>query len=174
MIYRTIASIRLGERRRVRGFTLVELLVVLAIIAIVAGVLAPYARGSSAAMRLQDAALTLATHVRYAEALAIQSEQTARLRIDTRRQGYSVEIAEDVARGTYVVAPGMGREFIPLPDGVVFVDAGGKSGINGDELVFDPDGDWSVGDLALSNGASTINIRISRSLGDVRVVAAKP
>lgn len=145
---------------------------VLAIIAILAGLVAPYAKGSSAAMRLHDASLTLAAHVRYAEALAIDSGQATRLRIDVQRGGYCVEVLEDASRDVYVAAPGMDQELVLFPAGISVADLQGRAPMGEESLTFDPAGNWSSGRLRLTNGASTTTIAIGRSLGEVTLLPA--
>ncbi len=161
---------------RARAFTLVELLVVVAIIAIVAGMVAPYASGSLAGMRVRQAALTLAEHIRYAQALAVDRERATRLSIDEKTPGYRLELAKDLVGVEFAAAPGVAGAFISLPervrfDGVAFAFA--PDGVE-NALLFFPQGQWSSGRLWLTDGTDTFLVRINNGLGRVDVLRLAP
>lgn len=155
-----------------RAFTLAELLVVLAIIAVVAGMVAPYVSGSLAGMRVRQAALTLAEHIRYAQALAVDRERAARLSIDQKASRYRVELARDLVGVHFATAPGVSGRFIGLPEGVRFDGVEFAFAPDGIEnaLLFQPQGQWSSGRLWLTDGTNTFLVRINNGLGQIDVV----
>ncbi len=158
--------------RRPAGFTLVELLVVLAIVAVLAGLLAPNMSGSLGAVRVREAALTLAQDVRYAQMLAVERGRPVCLAIDRTRPGHqvkSVEEASDRSAGSSYAAV---TEFVGLTEGVRFerVEAGESPDGHKDVLWFDPWGGWSTGRIQLTDGSRRFEVRLGRSLGVVQVV----
>jgi type II secretion system protein H len=160
--------------QRTRAFTLIELLVVLAIIGVVAGVVVPYAGTTAASMRLRQAALTLAAHIRFAQALAVDRGLPTRILIDAQGRGYGIEIAEDLAGTRFVRAPGIFEDFIRLPKDVRLNAVGleFKSDGLGDTLLFDSVGEWTTGRVRLSDGVGTLVVRINDGLGRVDVFDA--
>ena len=154
-----------------RAFTLVELLVVLAIIAIIAGVAAPNLRGSLKGMRVRQAALTLAEHVCYAQMLAVEKERPTRVVIDAEHRGYRVELADNLLGLDFQPAPGVSEGSISLPEGVDFegIEFGLAPDGEKDILWFEPAGVWSTGRLRLTDGTRTFLVRIGKALGRVEV-----
>jgi type II secretion system protein H len=154
---------------------LVELLVVLAIIAIVAGVVSPYARGSLQGRQLQDAALTLAQHVKYAQALAASEGRPTRVRVDLQEQRYCVEIATDFAGQDFAAAPGLAGVPQMLPDTVRFGEFKVKTGQRqADALVFAPTDQWTVGEVELVSGHGCVSVKVFHGLGRVEVTGTEP
>lgn len=159
-------------RRLGKAFTLVELLVVLTIIAVVAGVVTPYARGSISGLRVRDAALTLAAHIRYAEALAIEKRKPTRILIDVEQATFRVQLANDLVGIAYSTAPGVTGPSIQLPEAIKFghVDLGMAPDGLLNTLQFNPNGQWSTGQLSLTDGRETCTVKIREGLGRVDVV----
>ncbi len=147
---------------------------VLTIIAVVAGLVSPYARGSFGGRRLREAALTFREHVKYAEALAVDRLRPTRLYVDMAEQRYRVEIATDVAGQDFGPAAGPAGEYTYMPAGV---EAGGMELAAGstrtDTLLFVPDEMWTVGQVRLSDGQGSVLVKIGEGLGCVQVVGAE-
>ena len=156
---------------RGRAFTLVEMLLVLAIVAIMAASIAPLASRSLATMRLRQAALTLAAHVRFAQTLAIDRGRITRLRLDRARRSYRVDLAEDAVGREFSAAPGVAGSAVYLTEGVSFesIELDVHSSDRDDALVFDPLGEWSTGRLWLTDGISKSVITIGDGLENVHV-----
>ncbi len=84
---------RRGRGVAARGFTLVELLVVLAIIGLVLGLALPQLRELSG-VELRSAARRLAGAARYASEQAAVRKSPHRIRFDFEQRAYRVEVAE--------------------------------------------------------------------------------
>ncbi len=145
---------------------------VLAIVAVLAGLLAPNVGGSLKGARVREAALTLAEHVRYARMLAVEKGQPVCLAIDRTKPGYQVrtmEGASDRAGGGSQAAV---TPAVSLTEGVKFerVDASESADGEQDVLWFDPLGAWSTGRIRLSDGNRRFEVRLGRSLGVIEVV----
>ena len=167
---------RPSARRGAGGLTLVELLVVLTIIAIAAGVVLPHAGGSMSSLRLRQAALTLAEHVRFAQALAVDRERPARLQIERAARRYRTELADNMLGLEFHPAPGIAGPAVSLPEKVEFQEiqfAFSPDGME-DTLLFDPLGQWTSGQMVLTDGTSRYLVRIRAGLGQVEVVRMRP
>lgn len=111
------------NRHSLRGLTLVELLVAIAIAAILAGLAAPPFREALAKARLEGSVSTFAIDVQQTRALAIQAgnkganvlQAAARLEIDSSGTSYKVSVVP-VAGG----AANDPLKVVTLPDGVTF------------------------------------------------------
>jgi hypothetical protein len=123
-------------------------------------------------MRLRDGALTLASHVRYAEALAVDRERPTRIVIDRKGHSYRVEMAATLTGTEFVRAPGVVSEAVSLPEGVRFhaVYSGVDSRGGSDVFEFWPRGLWSRGRVVLTDGQASYEVRVSGVLGRVEVI----
>ncbi|WP_197526473.1 GspH/FimT family pseudopilin [Botrimarina colliarenosi] len=74
---------------RPAGFTLVELVLVVMILGVLAGVAAPQYRHALAATHLEAAARSLAANLRYAQATAISTATTVTVTIDPAAETYA-------------------------------------------------------------------------------------
>ena len=145
---------------------------VLAIIAVMTSVLVPNVRGSLKGMRVREAALTLAEHVRYAQILAVEQGRPVRVAIDRERRGYQVEVADDASGTTFHATAVLGEAFVGLAEGVEFesVEAGVAPDSGKDSLWFDPAGTWSSAKVRLTDGDRRFEVRVGGSLGRIEVI----
>ena len=148
---------------------------VLAIIAVMTSVLVPNVRGNLKGVRVREAALTLAEHVRYAQMLAVEQGRPVRVAIDRERRGYQVEVADDASGASFHTAAVSGEAFIRLAEGVEFksVETGVAPDGGRDSLWFEPAGAWSSGKVRLTDGDRKFEVRVGGSLGQVEVVDAE-
>jgi len=168
-----------GADRR-RGFTLLELLIVLLIVGMVAGLMAPAFSGGLVNMRLKAAAQRLAASLRYARSLAVAHKETVQVELDLdgnsyctmaagrglKREERSEDGEEQRKRGTF------GRE-VRLPEGVSFklVSVGDEALQEGRaEISFYPKGNSSGGEVVLGNVRERYyKIRVESITGRVQV-----
>lgn len=90
---------------RHNGFTLIEFLVVIAVLALLASMAAPSFTDQMARRRLQGAGTELATDLQFARAQAVSHRGTTTLTTNTTGTGYAVVTAE-------------GTKSVTLPSGV--------------------------------------------------------
>ena len=74
------------------GFTLLELMVVLAIISAMMLVVIPYSRKSNDSLKLEQQSLNIYETVKYALDLAVTTKKSARLVINVKNKNYLLEI----------------------------------------------------------------------------------
>lgn len=143
------------------GFTLLELIVVMVIIATMLTVAMPYATRSGKYLKLKQAALNIATAAYYARDLAASTGTPTRMTVDPKENSYSLGRA---------IGPNMDYEpiegFLGLPrylDKVIRItditdfdiDAGK------DCLIFDPARPWPTASLSLATEDTVKTITIT-------------
>lgn len=105
-----------GRRVAARnGFTLVELVLVLALLAVIMGMAAPSLRGFAKGSRMRNTAESLAATARWARAQAIVQGKVYRLEIGSGQVPFTVS-RQDGQEFVSVSPPGIGVK--ELPDGV--------------------------------------------------------
>ena len=131
------------RRSGTAGFTLIEMIVVLAILALAAGLVLTHGPMRSQRLELDSAARQVAGALRLARSRAIAQERTVAFALDTR--GYSLD------RGT------------PVTWAASVSPAGNRL------VVFTPDGGSSGGLIQLRNGERVVSIGIDWLTGRVVV-----
>jgi general secretion pathway protein H len=137
------------------GFTLLELLVVLVIIAVTTVIAMPKTRGGSSTMALQGAAVSIAAEFRRARADAIRTSTSQSVMIDAARRTYWAE--------------GDGNAHM-IPAAVEVTAWTGSSGWTAlATLSFEPDGSSSGGKISLRAGKSKANVIVDWMTGATQV-----
>ncbi|MGH7039640.1 MAG: GspH/FimT family pseudopilin [Stellaceae bacterium] len=142
------------------GFTLIELIVVLAIIGLVLGLFAAYRPPWSAALSLKGTAAELAEALRLARAEAIGRDRP-------------VEFALDLAQHRYRVGDAPARALPPHLAIRLLTITLERRGPEGGAIRFNPDGSSTGGRIALSSGARTIAVGVDWLTGRVTVAAMR-
>lgn len=141
------------------GFTLIEMLVVLALLSLAAVIAAPMADGSRKAKALAATAAELASELRSARATAVRSNIAQTLTIDTASRHY--------LRDGWQAS----RAFPPHLDIALDTIRGEQSGPNSGRIRFYPDGSATGGRIVLGNGPHTAVVSVDWLTGGTRVSA---
>lgn len=167
--------IRRNNRLRRRGYTIIELVVVMAIMVIMAGALVPSLGGLGRSGRLRAGTRGLLGQVRLARELAVSNNTWARVQLDpvegsSTLQELGADDAQSELEWRDVRRTGAGP--LRLPDGVSFARSLAADSAQADELLFAPNGsaeDWFV---ILEDGAGArLAVQVRGVLGTSRVLA---
>jgi len=143
-------------RRPARGFTLIEVLVVIALIALIGTFTAVAMTGGLQGIRLRAASKEVASQLRYTRAQAIASGRPQRFAINPSDHVYS--------------GPGRRNGRIPEQLGIRFYGARQASAQAGEGgIMFYPDGASTGGSVELRAAQVTRKITVSWLTGEVRV-----
>ena len=144
-----------------RGFTIVELLVVVAILAVAAGLIIPRMHRPLEVRELREAAARFAHTARTVQELAVARQQEVSIDVDLDHRTYAVIISDDKGAGdrvplrTSYLKPTQLAETLKLryenPEGTV-------SATGVEELKFFPDGTSSGASISLSGKSETCRI----------------
>lgn len=139
-----------------RGFSLLEVLLVVAILAIASVLAAAVVRGSSPGIQLRSQAKELAAQLRYTRAHAIATGQAQRFTVDPRAHAWT--------------APGDRDGEIPESMDVSFIGAREVQPREGEgAIVFFPDGASTGGQVRLGIRGATWHVDVAWLTGEVRV-----
>jgi general secretion pathway protein H len=144
------------------GMTMVELLVVLAIIGLATTLAMPSLRGPSRTVDLRAHAVELTSHLRSARATAIARNQPVEFHFNANSRVYNID---GHARG------------VTLPDNMTMTMTTARELIrtNSDaRLAFFADGSSSGGEIRLTDGARTLVVVVDWLTGTVRLTEARP
>ena len=142
-----------------RGFSLLEVLLVVAILAIASVLAAAVVRGSSPGIQLRAQAKELAAQLRYTRAHAIATGQAQRFTVDPRAHAWT--------------APGDRDGEIPEAMEVSFIGAREVQPREGEgAIVFFPDGASTGGRVRLRIRGAAWNVDVAWLTGEVRAVRA--
>lgn len=140
-----------------RGFTLVEVLVVLAVIAMAAVVAWPRAHGARQRLALEAAAIDLASEMKSARATAIRTNSEQTLAIDTAARHY--------IRDGWTAARLLPGQFDVALDTIRSEQTGPAAG----RIRFYPDGSATGGRVILGSGSRRVIVAIDWLTGGARV-----
>jgi general secretion pathway protein H len=146
--------------RPARGFTLIEVILVLLLIGVVVGVAAVSLTDGLATARVRSAGQDLVAALRYTRAQAIVSRRQQALELDVEARSY--------------VAPK--REAVQLPKNVelrLLTAAEEQTGSTTGRIRFWPDGSSSGGRIKLVYGEQAWDVEVAWLTGEVRLRAGE-
>jgi general secretion pathway protein H len=148
------------SREGTAGFSLVEMLVVLAILGLAVGIGAPSLGGIVPSRRLNAAAEAIVGEI-------------ALLRIEAQRTGRAMSLAFDEETRRFVSAR-PGAPVLAMPEWRVLVETGTSARVAPREIRFLPDGGSTGARITLSGSGGTRILVVGRATGAVRRAEAAP
>lgn len=155
-----IKYIRHTRRDQVRGFTLVELMVVLVIIALVMGLVATSMSRSISGAEARTASRKLVASLRYTRARAIIDKKEQVFEVNTENRSYQ--------------APG--RKQITLPKGVDVTITTARSEMTSEDIAgirFFPDGGSTGGHIELTVNEREYRVNVAWLTGEAQLEKAE-
>ena len=136
------------------GFTLIELIVVMIIITLVVGAVAPKFAAFTAGRKAADSARQLVSMARYARTEAISEGRAYRLNVDTTKRAFWITMDKD---GTYSAPPNDFGDVYVVPDGVSLATDFPSQTNGGVYITLQPTGRGEPGSVTFTdqNGIST-------------------
>ncbi|HPD32076.1 MAG TPA: type II secretion system protein [Phycisphaerae bacterium] len=129
------------------GFTLVELLIVMALIAMVVVTAIPRSSRSDEHLNVESMVLNLRENARYAINLASDSGRPVRFVVCDTKRYYSIEIAADSQAEVFAPVEGLLRVY---PEDVLTLQTNGFQDLGGKQcLIFSPRTDWPIAELTI-------------------------
>jgi general secretion pathway protein H len=150
-----------GEQEFVRGFTLLELVVVLIVMALVAVVATPSLMGQLGSVQARAAAREVAAALRQARSDAIGANVDLAFAVDTDAHTYAIE----------------GRAPHRLPTDLaisLFTAESERLSSTAGAIRFFPDGSSTGGEIALASSAGTSVVRVEWLTGQIRIEEGGP
>ena len=162
-----------------RGFTLVEVTVVVIIVAVLAGMVVPRMVGSVSSSELREAARGLLMAATYAREYAVTRRCCCRLSILPDQRRYVLEYQPDPERrpGEYEVLQGGLVKFAALPERVrlerVKIQRADRR--RGPEkcIIFQPTGESDAAVVGITDGRRTYSLLVFPSTGRARLVEGR-
>jgi prepilin-type N-terminal cleavage/methylation domain-containing protein len=159
----TTNSIQISRYRKNRSaaFTLIEMIIVMAIISAMMTVVIPYAANSRRAAQLKLTAIDLAQTIDYAINHAIHNKIPTRILIDTKTPAFSIETATSTDPLIFDTATRITPATTVLPNPLRFADFDGLIHTNNNwQIVFNPAEPWPDASITLASDNAEININI--------------
>lgn len=148
--------------KRFRGFTFIELLVVLTIIAAMMTVVIPYAGRSNDSQKVRQESLNIAEALRFITDLAIDTRKPVRIVIDIRDNSFVLEKANEINNRNFQIIEDFGNDSTHyLSKNVQIFDIRGFTAEGTLQyLIFDPKMPWPSGSISLGCQDSFITVNI--------------
>jgi prepilin-type N-terminal cleavage/methylation domain-containing protein len=157
------------NRRQVRrGFTLMELVLVLMIIAISAMIAAPKIGNFAKGRSLPNTALDLATTARWCRVMALNDGVEYRLNFDADAGSYWVSKDDGSGENFTVVTREIGSE-VTMPDGIVMSCTDVPVREDGTYLTFSPGGQKDLAVITLQSDGRTLEVMCETPTSPYRV-----
>jgi len=161
------------------GFTLVEVLVVIALIALIAGVGAGLYKGTYEGLVVKRAARDFYLAAKYARMLAIERQKPCRLILDDEENRYALmmdemnadsgEIEEQAVRDFYFRPVQLAGNVKFEGINITSADAGENYDEQSRTIVFSPDGTSQAAVIQIGDGKTHYTASVSPATGRVRV-----
>lgn len=162
-----------------RGFTIVELIIVLIVVAVLAGLIAPRMLGLKGPARLRQHTRSFLATARYARDYAVTRRRKCRLTIDLAEQTYTLtqqKNAEHDPNEFVALNANLGKTQ-RLPDGLSFeplqiepLPGRPKTDLRADYIDFDPAGRADSAVVQITDGTRTYSVVIAPHTARARLV----
>jgi len=156
------------RHHKLQGFTLIELVLVMAIIAICAAIAAPRIAGFARGRMLPNAASQFASTARWCRVQALSDGVQYRLNVDFAGNTYWV--TKDDGTGAYIQVTDELGQLISLPEGVYFGGTTIGSADDGFYITVEVGGRTDVGTIQLTNGQNNVDVTCETPTGTFRVM----
>lgn len=158
--------LKFDKTARPNGFTLVELMIVLMIMATMVAIIAPYATRSNESLNIKQETLSLELAVKYITDLAMDTRRSTRIILNQKTNSFALEIAADTSNQNFLPIEkigNIGNHFFNQNIRISDIEGFEMQGDNY-YLLFDPSKPWPSGSVSLSitDLISTIDIEGKR------------
>jgi len=157
---------------KISGFTLVELLLVMVILATIAALATPALRGFNRSRLLPNTAQELVTTARWCQIQAISEGLTYRLNFDAGAGTWYVTKDDGTGINFSPVATSLVPEVFTLPEGISMEPVIPQAKDGGVYISFDPGGRCDLGSITLRSESVAVVITCDTPMGSYYVVKA--